>query len=180
MTLMEAVASEAFSPIITMLGMAAKASGLFIILGAIFKLKKYAIAGDYSEFSPGQLIITMLVGVLLWHTDQFMLDWQQTIFRELHPYNSALAYPVSGGSELMERFASAQRAIFLFIQIWGYFSFIRGLHCWHQTTLGYKNSSFWKGFFHCLGGVIGVNVNLFAPAVLDFLTILNPLGSSSF
>ena len=176
MTFMEAVASEAFNPVITLIGVFAKCSALFVILSGIFGLKKYAIEGDHSQYSPGRVAIILGIGVLLWHFDQFLLDWQQTVFGELHgfPNGNPLGYS-QGGSGLIEKFASAKRACILFIQIWGNISFLRGLHVWHQSTMGYKNSTFWKGFFHCLGGVIAINFGLFSEGIIEFLHSLNPL-----
>lgn len=176
MTYIESVMVEAFGPIILMLSVFAKASGFFIILSAIFSLKKYAIEGDTSQFNPWRVLLTIGIGVLLYHTDQFLLDWHHSIFGQSAPFplNNPFSYS-NNNDPLFDKFDSFKRAIILFIQMWGFFSFVRGLHVWHQTTLGYKNSTLWKGAFHCLGGAIAVNFNFVGDGAIEFLKSINPM-----
>ena len=173
-----------FWPLITLVKAVAYTGGWWIILGAIFKLKKYGELGEGAEHSPYLLLAAMGVGVLLINSDRFMLDWLDTFygggnFNTIYeiPIPNALSYPDNEGlGGLREKWAASQTIIFSFLQFWGFFSFVRGLYVFHGMTLGQRNSTFWKGFFHCLGGVIAFHAATFSTIVLDFLTLLNPLS----
>jgi hypothetical protein len=145
-----------FFPVVMLIAYGAAVGGIFIILNAIFKLKDYGLHGDYAQHSPWSIIMMIAIGVLLIHSHQFISDWQETIFNNEfgYPNGNPLDFGIKN-DDVKKKWDAAHEVILSFIVLWGFFSFTRGLFVWHQTTLGYKNSSFWKGFFHCLGGCSG-------------------------
>ncbi|PPD56988.1 MAG: hypothetical protein CTY10_01205 [Methylotenera sp.] len=172
-----------FWPLITLCKAVAITGGWWIILGAIFKLKKYGEIGESAEHSPYALLTAMGVGVLLINVDTFMLDWLDTVFGDdavtslySTPGANPFAFNTNFDTKLAEKWNSAMTIILSFLQFWGVFSFVRGVFIFHDTTLGRKNSGIVKGIFHCLGGVIAFHFSSFSFVILGFLEELNTLS----
>ncbi len=172
-----------FWPLITLCKVVAYCGGVWIILGAIFKLKKYGEVGESAEHSPYALLVAMCIGAILTNVDVFMLDWLDTVFGDdavtsLYSVPGANPFSLSGGldSDLSKKWDSAMSVILSFLQFWGVFSFVRGVYVFHDMTMGKKNSSLWKGVFHCVGGVIAFHFSSFSFVILGFLSELNMLS----
>lgn len=167
-------ASDAFWPIVLLIKMVAVIGGVFIVLNAIFKLRDYGMHGDYAQHSWMITLVMMGIGILLINSHHFIQDWNDSIFGAglAYPNGNPLGY---GGSDnaLVQKWRLTYSVILGFIQLWGYFAFTRGLFVWHQTTLGYKHSSFWKGFFHCFGGMLAINFSTVGSITIDLLSSLN-------
>lgn len=174
-------ATEEAWAIVTLIKVGAVCIGWFMILKCAFMLKDYGIHGDYAQHSPWAVLMAAGVGVLLLNSHQVITDLSDTILgADITTFASGhnpLGYSISKISgDLYSKWQTALSAITAFFMVVGYFAFTKGLVIFHKTTLGESKASFWKGFYHLLGGWLAINFTTVSQILIDTLSIFNVLS----
>lgn len=154
---------QAVVPFFTLMKTTCKIGGLFILLHSFFLLKEYGEKGIEAKHGLMTVAVEICVAVLIFNLTDTIMIFDDTIFGQGWVFGSdanPLAYP-EPSSNLAFKFAMPiVNSLKYFLAIAGILSFVRGLFILHQTTLGYKHSTFWKGFWHCLGGVLAFHFEI--------------------
>jgi hypothetical protein len=177
---MSGAAAEA-AAVITLIRVGAVCLGWYMILRCTFILKDYGIHGDYAQHSPWAVLMAAGVGVLLINSHQVISDFSDTILgADISTFangHNPLGYSIGKiNGDLYSKWQKALSAITAFFMVVGYFAFTKGLVIWHKTTLGESKASFWKGFYHCLGGWLSINFTTVSQILIDTLLIFNVLS----
>lgn len=150
-------------PFFTLMQTVCKIGSVFIILHSIFSLKEYGEKGVEAKYGLTTIIIEILLGALIWNLTDTMLIFSDSIFGSDIGFGGSdnpLAYPQPNVNIAFQKSMPLILSFVYFFEMAGALSFVRGMFVFHQTTLGYKHSSFWKGFFHCLGGILAFHFDL--------------------
>ncbi len=160
---LETELQAAVIPFFTLMKTVCKIGGAFILLHSLFSLKEYGEKGIEAKFGLMTIGVEMCLAVVIWNLSDTILVFDSTIFGEGTAFGdigNPLAYPQNSANIAFEKFMPIVHSFIYFLQMAGILSFVRGLFVWHQTTLGYKHSSVWKGFWHCLGGVLAFHFDV--------------------
>lgn len=162
-------------PFFTLMQTVCKIGGAFIILHALFSLKQYGEKGIEAKFGLMTITVEICLAVLIWNLTDTIMVFDETIFGTATAFGvngNPLAYPTPNIDTAFQKAMPIIHSFVLFLNMAGLLCFVRGLFIWHQTTLGYKHSSFWKGFWHTLGGVLAFHFDVIS-AVLSGLFSAN-------
>ena len=161
---------QAYLPIKTLVYGLGYTGGCWVILSAIFKLKRAGLEGDTAKTSVGSCILMMLIGGALTSLPQMIDMGSMTAFGTVAPSSNALAYTPSNINATFEEVTYFFHSLSYFFNMVGMFAVLRAFFIWHETAQGYRNSSFFKGFWHFAGGTIAVNNKLIAEMLEGLLT----------
>lgn len=142
-------------------------AGVALALVAVFRLMKGAQDGPRSSFGMGTLG-TFAAAAALTSVPTFMGAAQESIFGS----NNVLTYAVLAGSgdpNVISRANQAILAVFLFVRIVGWFSFVRGIFILRAYAEGTGQASMAAGFTHIIGGAVAVNLAALVKAVQQTL-----------
>lgn len=154
------LASSTFNANMALLYPAAKAtliavcglSGVIFVLRSIHALSMHA----HDPFNPplSSCIGQALIGILLVNFTLTIDAFSETIWGFGADEVNVFSYCVSGCKGAWDGVDQVFSKFWWFYSLAGLLSVARGLFVWHGTTLGKRNCSFAKGFWHVLGGVI--------------------------
>lgn len=129
-----------------------KTSGAFIILLAIFNLKKYGESQDH-QINPWVIIAQMLIGAALWNLPDVIDSVSDTAFGHGAASNPLAFQAMTDNSKVM----SFATGFGWFFSLVGWAAAVRGLYVLHQTTQGQRHASVWKGGWHLFAAALCVN-----------------------
>lgn len=164
---------QAYLPVKTLIYALGYTSGVWVTLLAIFKLKRAGIEGDSAQVSVGSCLILFLIGAALVTLPQMIDAGSMTAFGTVAPDQSSLAYTPTTSNPLLIKATAFIHALSYFFNMVGMFAVLRAFYIWHECTLGYRNSTFWKAMFHFLGGVVAVNNRQVAEMIASLLSGFN-------
>lgn len=154
------LASSVFNQNMAALYPAAKATliaacglaGVIFVLRAIHSLSMHA----HDPLNPtlSSCIGQFLIGILLVNFTLTIDTFSYTIWNFGAEEVSVFSYCQSRCQGVWGEVDAVFSKFWWFYSLAGLLSVARGLFVWHGTTLGKRNCSFAKGFWHVLGGVI--------------------------
>ncbi len=156
-------------PLITLISYVAYIAGLSFATIGVFRLMKSAQDGPKAPWGMGT-IGTFLTAAALLSLNKAMGASQVSIFADhMVSTYAVLADSQNMDAELATRANQAIQAVLMFVQIVGWFSFVRGLFIFRAFGEGDGQASLSSGFTHVIGGAIAVNLSAFINAVQSTL-----------
>ena len=162
-------------PFFTLMQTVCKIGGVFILLHSFFSLKEYGEKGADAKYGLMTVAVEICLSVLIWNLTDTIMVFDETIFGTGSVFGAGgnpLAYPTPNVNIAFQKAMPIIHSFIYFLEMAGILCFVRGLFIWHQSTLGYKHSTFWKGFWHCLGGILAFHFDVIS-AVLAGLFSAN-------
>lgn len=167
---LESTLVQSYLPIKSLVYGLGYTGGVWVTLSAIFKLKRAGLEGDTAQIGVGACIVMMLIGAALITLPSMIDMGSMTAFGTVAPSENALAYTPKNVNAAFEKAVYFFHSLSYFFNIIGMFSILRAFFIWYETTLGYRNSSFFKGFWHFVGGTIAVNNKIIAEMIEGLLS----------
>lgn len=157
--------SNIYGPLLNVLGMVAFIAGLAFALVGVFRLLKSAQDGPKAPWGMGT-IGTFLTAAILLSLNDVLGSTQISLFGTSKLTTYGLLASSSGMDPLVANRANdAIQAVFMFVQLVGWVSFIRGFFIFRAYGEGNGQATMAAGFTHIIGGAIAVNLSAFVNAV---------------
>lgn len=156
--------SNMYDPMLILFQNIAWISGVAFALVGVFRLMKNAQEGPKSPVGMGTLA-TFATAAALTSVPTFMGVAQESIFNTSTVSTYAILASDAGNADIIARANQAILAVFLFVRIVGWFSFVRGIFILRSVAEGGGQASMAAGFTHIIGGAIAVNLAAFVKAV---------------
>lgn len=160
---LEAELQHTVIPFFGLMQTVCKVGGAFILLHALFSLKECGEKGTDAKYGLMTICVEIALAVLIFNLTDTIMIFNDTIFGGGSAFGTGgnpLAYPESNSNLAFQKAMPIIHSFIYFLEMAGMLCFVRGLFIWHQTTLGYKHSTFWKGFWHCLGGILAFHFDV--------------------
>ncbi len=159
-------------PLIGLLGQVCFIAGVAFAVVGVFRLMKSAQDGPRAPWGMGT-IGTFLSAAALLSIQNFMGGAQLSLFGT----NVVSTYAVMADAQNMDamlatRANQAVQAVFMFVQIVGWFSFVRGIFILRSYGEGDGQASMSAGFTHIIGGALAVNLTALVNAVQETLGLV--------
>lgn len=159
-------------PLIGLLGDVCFIAGLAFAMVGVFRLMKSAQDGPKAPWGMGT-IGTFLSAAALLSLGNFMGGAQVSLFgTNVVSTYAVLAQSQEMDAELATRANQAIQAVFMFVQIVGWFSFVRGIFILRSYGEGDGQASMSAGFTHIIGGALAVNLTALVNAVQETLGLV--------
>ncbi len=167
------VVTDLHRPLIYMAGHAATIGGLAFAMIGVFRLMKSAQDGPKAPWGSGTIGTFLAAGALL-SIANFMGGVEISIFGKAGELST---YAVLANSEGMDplvvnRANQAIQAVFMFVQIVGYISFVRGVFILRSFGEGDQQASMSAGLTHIFGGAVAANLTALIGAVQTTLGLV--------
>lgn len=170
--IMARVVTNIHGPLITLIGEVSTIGGLAFMLVGIFRLMKSAQDGPKAPWGMGT-IGTFLAASALLSIGSFMGGAQTSIFGTTVLNTYAVLSETEGMDPLVvSRANQAIQAVFMFVQIVGFISFVRGIFILRAYGEGDQQSSMSAGLTHIIGGAVAVNLTALVNAVQQTLGLV--------
>ncbi len=152
-------------PLIDLVGHVSFIAGLAFALVGVFRLMKNAQDGPKSPWGMGT-IGTFLTAAALLSLNNMLGATQMSVFGSTTISTYAVLADAQGMDPLIaSRANDAIQAVFMFVQLVGWVSFVRGLFIFRAYGEGNGQATMAAGFTHIIGGAIAVNLSAFVNAV---------------
>lgn len=164
--------SDLYMPLMGLLAHFCTIAGLAFMFVGIFRLTKGENAGPKAAWGSGT-IGTFLLAAALMVIPGLMGSAQTSLFGSANVSTYAVLASAGGMDAMVtERANMAIQAVFIFVQIVGWFSFVRGFFILRDHAEGSGQASMSAGFTHIIGGAIAVNLSAFVNAVQQTLGLV--------
>jgi hypothetical protein len=145
-------AADFYQPARTLVIVLSKCTGGFVVLFAIFRLKKFGESEDH-QINPWSIIMQLLIGAALCNLPDVIDSLSDTAFGHGADSNP-LAFQTATSNANVMAFAVGFGWFFSLV---GWIAAYRGLYVLHCTTQGHKNATVAKGLIHLFAAAICVN-----------------------
>lgn len=166
------VVTNLHGPLLDLLSHVSIIAGLAFMFVGIFRLTKGAQDGPQAPWGRGTIGTFLLASALL-SLPSMMGASQTSLFgKHIVSTYAVLADSSSMDAMIAARANQAIQAVFMFVQIVGWFSFVRGLFILRSNAEGNGQASMSAGFTHIIGGAIAVNLTALVNAVQQTLGLI--------
>lgn len=143
-------------------------AGIILIMIGISRLMKSEQEGARGPMGIGTIMTFLVAGVLL-SLNKTLGATVTSIFDSGAKNQALLTYAVDGDAK--KHAEAVIGAIFAFVALLGWVSFIRGFFIMRSVAEGNSQASAMAGMTHILGGAVAVNLGAFIQAVQNSLQI---------
>lgn len=159
-------------PFLALLGDFCLIAGVAFAMIGIFRLMKSAQDGPKAPWGMGT-IGTFLTAAALMAVPQFLGGVQTSMFGSTAISTYAVLANTDGMDPLIvSRANQAIQAVFMFVQLVGFISFVRGIFILRSYSEGDQQATMAAGLTHIFGGAIAVNLPAFTNAVQQTLGLV--------